>query len=99
MDDSEEFPRKPCSFMQRAKREDAKENIPSVASPNERVQAAPGVWSADTRAHECPCMHQAVPEFILLCLKQEIILSTVLVWDLQQALVILPDTASSVSSP
>lgn len=85
--------------MQRAKREDAKENIPSVASPNERVQAAPGVWSADTRAHECPCMHQAVPEFILLCLKQEIILSTVLVWDLQQALVILPDTASSVSSP
>lgn len=85
--------------MQRAKREDAKENIPSMASRNERVQAAPRVQSADTRAHECPCMHQAVPEFILLCLKQQIILlSTVLAWDLQQALVILLDIASSVSS-
>ena len=85
--------------MQRAKREDAKENIPSVASPNERMQAAPGVQSADTRAHECPCMHQAVPEFILSCLKQQItLLSTVLVWDLQQALVIPLDPASSVSS-
>ena len=65
--------------MQRAKREDAKENIPSVASPNECMQAAPGLQSADTRAHECPCMHRAVPEFILSCLKQQImLLSTVL---------------------
>lgn len=63
--------------MQRAKREDAKENIPSVAS-NERVQAVPGVQSADTRAHEHPCMHQAVPELILWCLKQQIILLSTL---------------------
>lgn len=85
--------------MQRAKREDAKENIPSTVCPNECVQAAPGVQSADTRAHECPCMHQAVPQLILWCLKQQIILlSTVLAWDLQQAVVILLGTASPVSS-
>ena len=68
--------------MQRAEREDAKENIPSVASPNERTQAAPGVQPADTRARECPCMHHAVSELICWCSKQQIILSTVLAWDL-----------------
>lgn len=75
----------------RAKREDAKDNVPSP----DGCRLCRGTF-CDT---ECPCEHQAVPELMLWCLKQQIMqLSTVPAWDLQRATVIPLDAASSVCS-